>query len=138
MRSTSSLTPEAPTAASADPLPNDQQILPSVLYAFAPLHKRAFGAATGTAAAVLMTLLSLAWLLLPNAQQFPLFLLSEYFAGYERSWLGVLVGASWGFVVGFVGGWFGAFCRNVALAVSAFVIRTRAELSETRDFLDHI
>jgi hypothetical protein len=35
-------------------------------------------------------------------------------------------------------GWFLAFCRNLLLAVKLFVVRTRAELSQTRDFLDHI
>jgi hypothetical protein len=35
-------------------------------------------------------------------------------------------------------GWFFAFCRNLALAVSAFIVRTRAELREVRGFLDHI
>ncbi len=50
----------------------------------------------------------------------------------------VLIGAGWGFVVAFVAGWFFAFCRNAALAITAFAIRTRAELMQTRDFLDHI
>jgi hypothetical protein len=40
--------------------------------------------------------------------------------------------------VGFTGGWFVAFCRNLAIAISVFVTRTRAELAETREFLDHI
>jgi hypothetical protein len=35
-------------------------------------------------------------------------------------------------------GWFVAFCRNLAIATSIFITRTRAELSQTRDFLDHI
>jgi hypothetical protein len=54
------------------------------------------------------------------------------------SWPGVVIGAAWGFVVAFVAGWFAAFCRNLALAISAFVIRTRAEIEATREFLDHI
>jgi hypothetical protein len=40
--------------------------------------------------------------------------------------------------VGFVAGWFFAFCRNLVLAFSVFLIRARAELNQTRDFLDHI
>jgi hypothetical protein len=50
----------------------------------------------------------------------------------------VFIGAVWGFGVSFIAGWFAAFCRNLALAISAFVIRTRAELDSTREFLDHI
>jgi hypothetical protein len=67
-----------------------------------------------------------------------LWLLRAYFYGYSVSWPGVVVGFFWAFVVGFTGGWFVAFCRNFVLALSMFVVRTRAELFETRDFLDHI
>ena len=109
-----------------------------MLFAFAPLHKFAFGIATGVAGAVLMTLLTLAGLLLPGAREFPLELLGQYFQGYSVTWPGVFIGAMWGFVVSFVAGWFAAFCRNFALAVSAFMIRTRAEIDSTREFLDHI
>ena len=117
----------------------DSDVLaPEVTLAFAPLHKRAFGVATGAAGATLIALLTIIRLLNQSGPGFPLGLLREFFAGYSVSWTGVLVGAAWGFAVAFVGGWFAAFCRNLALAMSAFFIRTRAELSETRNFLDHI
>ena len=116
----------------------DAIIEPTLLFAFAPLHKLAFGVATGSAAAALMLAISIARVTLPSARQFPLVLLREYFAGFDLSALGIAIGVAWAFAVGFVGGWFGAFCRNLALAISAFVIRTRAELLETREFLDHI
>ena len=38
-----------------------------------------------------------------------------------------LLGAAFG--VGFVGGWFGAFCRNLALAISSFVISPCVSIS---------
>lgn len=116
----------------------EERILPALELAFAPLHKAAFGIATGVAGAVGMMLLTAFVHLVPRAQAFPLELLSAYFAGYDVSWGGVLVGGMWGFVVCFVAGWFVAFCRNMALAITAFSIRTRAELQETREFLDHI
>ena len=106
--------------------------------AFAPLNKRAFGTALGSAGAVLMVLVTMAVLVTDRAQEVPLGLLGQYLYGYTVSWPGVLVGAGWGFVVAFVAGWFFAFCRNATLAITAFAIRTRAELTETRDFLDHI
>jgi hypothetical protein len=109
-----------------------------MLFAFAPLHKMAFGIATGVAGAVLMAGLTVAGMVMPRASEFPLGLLAQYFQGYSVTWPGVLIGAAWGFAVSFVAGWFAAFCRNLALAVSAFVIRTRAELHSTREFLDHI
>lgn len=118
--------------------PEEQPVISAMLFAFAPLHKLAFGVATGVAGAILMTSLTLAGMFLPSAREFPLELLGQYFPGYTVSWSGVFIGAAWGFVVSFVGGWFAAFCRNLALAISAFMIRTRAELDSTRDFLDHI
>ena len=118
--------------------PDEQPVISAMLFAFAPLHKFAFGIATGVAGAVLMTLLTVAGMLLPGAREFPLELLGQYFQGYSVTWPGVFIGAVWGFVVSFVAGWFAAFCRNFALAVSAFMIRTRAEIDSTREFLDHI
>lgn len=116
----------------------EERLLPSLELAFAPLHKAAFGVATGIAGALLMTFLTLSALLSNRAAEFPLGLLGEYFAGYSVSATGILVGAGWAFVVAFVGGWFVAFCRNLALAIAAFTIRTRAEIDQTREFLDHI
>lgn len=106
--------------------------------AFAPIHKRAFGIAVGCAVSLLMGALTLFHLVFDpeNAPNLPL--LANYFYGYRVTWAGLVVGMFWGFVVGFVGGWFVAFCRNVVIALSVFVSRTRAELAQTRDFLDHI
>jgi hypothetical protein len=118
--------------------PEESPVISAMLFAFAPLHKRAFGVATGVASALVIILLTLAGMFLPGAEEFPLGLLREYFRGYSVSWSGAVIGAAWGFVVGFVGGWFAAFCRNLALAISAFLIRTRAEYDSTREFLDHI
>lgn len=116
----------------------ESPVISAMLYAFAPLHKLAFGIATGAAGAVLMIWLTIAGMYMPDAGQFPLELLRQYFVGYTVSWPGVMIGAVWGFLVAFVAGWFAAFCRNFALAVTAFLIHTRAELDSTRDFLDHI
>lgn len=111
--------------------------LPDALaLAFAPLHKRAFGIAIGTAAGLLF-FVATAVVLLRDAGV-SLDLLSEYFYGYRTSWAGAFIGLVWGFAVGFVAGWFIAFCRNLALAISIFISRTRGELQATADFLDHI
>ncbi|HEX6559882.1 MAG TPA: hypothetical protein VF021_10480 [Longimicrobiales bacterium] len=106
--------------------------------AFAPLHKRAFGTAIGLAAAIVIVVLTLVHVLLRPEPAPNLWLLRYYFYGYTVSWTGALVGAFWGFVAGFVAGWFLAFCRNFVVAVSVFLTRARAELQQTRDFLDHI
>lgn len=117
---------------------DEAELIPTLDMAFAPLHKAAFGVATGVAGAILMAALTIATLLSARARAFPLGLLGQYFTGYSVTWGGVLVGALWGFAVAFVGGWFIAFCRNLALAIVAFTYRTRAELDQTREFLDHI
>ncbi|MGQ0646176.1 MAG: hypothetical protein ACT4P7_01325 [Gemmatimonadaceae bacterium] len=116
----------------------EELMLPALQLAFSRLHKAAFGVATGVAGALFMGALTLIVLVSPSARGFPLDLLSEYFTGFSVSWPGLLVGMGWGFVVAFVAGWFVAFCRNLALAISAFMIRTRAEIEQTRNFLDHI
>jgi hypothetical protein len=105
---------------------------------FAPLHKRAFGTAVGCAAALVVGLATVVYLVRAPDPGFDLGLLAQYFAGYTVSWAGALVGAAWAFVTGFVAGWFVAFCRNLVLAAWLFITRTRSELAATREFLDHI
>jgi hypothetical protein len=106
-------------------------------YLFAPLDKRAFGVAIGATAAMVLAITTVADLLLPRPW-LGLNLLREYFAGYSVSWPGVFIGAAWAFGVGFCAGWLLAFLRNLTLAISLFMLRSRAELDETSDFLDHI
>jgi hypothetical protein len=106
--------------------------------AFAPLHKRAFGTAIGSATGLLVLLLTLASMAVEPEGRFGVHLLGVYFLGYSVTLTGALVGAGWGFFVGFVAGWFAAFVRNMVFALWIFMIRTRAELTATRDFLDHI
>lgn len=125
------------TASSAGPRAVEQSVERQLELAFLPLHKRAFGVATGFVSAVLVfgvTLLHMA----RAEDSYPLYLLGQYLSGYTVSLQGALVGAFWAGVAGAVAGWFFAFCRNFAMALSAIIVRTRAELAEMRDFLDHI
>jgi hypothetical protein len=105
--------------------------------AFLPLHKRAFGLAAGFVSAVMVFAATLMHLARADGPQ-PLILLAQFFTGYTISVEGAFIGAFWAAVAGFVIGWFFAFCRNFALAVSAFIVRTRADLREVKGFLDHI
>lgn len=114
------------------------ELPPPVKLAFAPIHKRAFGVATGVAFGLAVFVLTLVEVMRDASVPSPLRLLGEYFAGYTVSPGGAFIGLLWGFGTGFVMGWFVAFCRNLAVAASIFWIRTRAELSANRDFLDHI
>jgi hypothetical protein len=104
--------------------------------AFAPLHKRVFGTALGLVCALTLgTLTLIVWAAGDTAS---LALLAVYFRGYEVSPRGALVGAAWAGFVGFVAGWFMAFCRNLVVATWLLYIRARASLIQTRDFLDHV
>lgn len=124
---------------SASPGASPHRDLPSnLVLGFAPLHKAAFGSAVGAALGLSVLFVTTISLLRDPEQTLPLGLLASYFPGYSVSWTGGLIGAAWAGFVGFVFGWFTAFCRNFVLAVSLFVIRTRAELAQTRDFLDHV
>lgn len=118
------------------PAATDELPLPVAL-AFAPLHKRAFGVATGLAAGLAVFGATMVEMVRATDTS-PMKLLGEYFAGYTVSLEGAVIGLLWGFATGFVMGWFVAFCRNFVVAASIFWIRTRAELSANRDFLDHI
>lgn len=110
----------------------------SPMLVFAPLHKRAFGIAAGTVSAVVIFVMTAIYLLRGPHPGIDLDLLSQYFAGYSTSWPGAFIGAAWAGFAGFVAGWFLAFARNFLLAAYLFAARTRAELTESRDFLDHI
>jgi hypothetical protein len=122
-----------PLTTGADTLP------PALVRAFAPIHKAALGIAVGAAAALVILTLTVSSLLRGLGEHSShLGLLSEYFYGYSVSWLGAPVGAFWALVVGFVAGWFTAFCRNLVIAVALFLTRSRAELAANREFLDHI
>ena len=123
--------PEDTIDAGNDDMPESAALL------FAPLDKRAFGVAVGTASALLIDGATVVLLLRSDSWK-GLGLLSNYFAGYSVSPAGALIGALWAFGVGFIVGWLVAFTRNLTLAVSLFLIRSRAELGETSDFLDHI
>ena len=116
-----------------------QSRLPAELvYAFQPLDKRAFGVAIGVAAGLGVALATIIVVVQGAGDTVYLRLLNQYFFGYQVSWVGVPIGFAWAFVLGFTAGWFVAFLRNLVLAVSMFAVRTRAELFQSHDFLDHI
>ncbi len=111
---------------------------PSVVLAFAPLHKRAFGMAVGFASGLLIFLLTIVYMLRNPGHGANLWLLGQYLQGYRVTIPGAFVGFGWGLFIGFVAGWFVAFVRNFAIALSLFLVRAKADMTETRDFLDHI
>jgi len=108
-----------------------------LLRAFAPMHRTAMGVAWGVVGGGLLALASLV-LVLRGKDIVDLGLLAQFFAGYSVSWSGVFIGLLWGFGVGFALGYGFAFARNAAVWIWLTVIRSRAEMDQYSDFLDHL
>jgi hypothetical protein len=115
---------------------SDGSLPPRAAHAFAPAHKSAFGVAVGATFGAVVALVTIFHVLAQPADGPPLALLDQYFYGYTVSWPGAAIGFFWGFVSGFVGGWFVAFVRNFSLAVWLLYVRVKSGLSNP--FLDHI
>jgi len=106
--------------------------------AFAPLDKRAMGLAFGMVLAVVLAVVTGLSLVIDPQQRLPLNLLSEYLVGYRVSLPGIVVGTAWMLFVGFIWGWFLAWCRNLVLAIWLVAAHVRADVEASRSFLDHI
>jgi hypothetical protein len=110
-----------------------------LLQAFAPLHRLAMGTACGIVLGALVFLMTAALLLKGGEVVGPnLALLGQYFFGYSVTWSGSVIGLLWGFGTGFVLGWGFAVARNVVFWFWLTLIRSRAEMEQYGDFLDHM
>lgn len=104
----------------------------------APMDKLAMGLATGLLFGAGVSGVTLFHLLLQPESAPNLSLLAQYFYGYTVSLSGAAVGFFWGFVSGFVLGWFATFVRNLTVAIRMILYRTKAELARSREFFDHL
>jgi hypothetical protein len=109
-----------------------------LLLAFAPLHRSALGEACGIVCGVALAAATLFLVLRGGHREPNLGLLSEFFWGYSISWRGVFIGLFWGWATGFSIGWSFAVLRNTVVWIWLTVIRSRAEMDEYSDFLDHL
>jgi len=124
------------TGISNNVLAADASLPPSLALAFAPVHKLALGVAVGLVCSLLLAGITAFQVVAAPPDAPELGLLAQYFYGYTVSGPGIAVGAFWGFIIGFVAGWFVAFVRNFVLALWVIAVRANAELSNS--FLDHI
>jgi hypothetical protein len=115
-----------------------RQSPPGVPHAFAPVFKLALGVAVGVVSGIAVAAITIFHLVLDPKGAPPLHLLGQFFYGYELSWRGVLIGVCWAFFTGFVAGWFLGFVHNLVTAITVFIFKTKGELAQTKDFLDHI
>jgi len=118
--------------------PSTTSVAGAVHRALAPIHKTPLGIAVGAVCAVGIFAITVFHVVLRPIDALDIQLLGQYFYGYDVSWRGAFVGMFWGFVTGFVTGWFTAFVRNFAVAVRVLVLKSKAELTEVKDFLDQI
>ena len=117
--------------------PKDNTVQGRLLRAFAPLHRGAMGVSCGVVVGGLLAIATTALVIRGNNT--PNFgLLAQFFWGYSVSWPGVLIGFLWGFGVGFLMGYAFALLRNAAIWLWLTVIRSRAEMEQYSDFLDHM
>jgi hypothetical protein len=116
-----------------------ESLPPPLLLAFAPLHRTALGVAGGV---VLGGMIFLATLYLVLKGGYPvgpnLALLGQFFFGYEVTFPGAFIGLAYGFLTGFILGWGFAVLRNIAVWLWLTIIRSRAEMEQYGDFLDHM
>jgi len=120
------------------PVLDDNTVDSPLLRAFAPLHRSALGIASGVVLGGLICAATLALVIHGRYPNVKLYLLDQFFWGYSVSWTGALVGFVWGWVVGFVLGYGFALVRNAAVWMWLTVIRSRAEMEQYSDFLDHL
>jgi hypothetical protein len=108
-----------------------------LLRAFAPLHRAAMGVAWGVVCGGLLALATLVPVI--KGIDFLSFgLLEQFLWGYSVSWRGVFIGLLWGFGVGFALGYGFALIRNAAVWLWLTVVRSRAEMDQYSDLLDHL
>jgi hypothetical protein len=115
------------------------QVETELLLAFAPLHRMALGVASGVVMGGMIFLATVALLLKGGYPIGPnLALLGEYMFGYSVTVAGAFIGLAWGFGIGFFLGWGFAVAHNVTIWLWLTVIRSRAEMDQYGDFLDHM
>lgn len=117
----------------AEPLPEP------VLLAFAPLHRLGMGMAGGVVFGGGLFLMTVVLLLRGGYPVGPtLGLLGHFFIGYTVTWPGALIGLAWGFFAGFLLGYAFALAHNIAVWLWLMVVKSRAEMEQYGDFLDHM
>ena len=111
----------------------------ALAHVFPKLHPTALGLSVGIVAGLVLFLAT--WISLWQGGGDPqtnLSLLSLFFPGYSINALGSLLGLFYGFLTGFVVGWFFAFLRNAATAFYVSTTYRSAQGGALRQFFDHM
>lgn len=109
------------------------------LLAFGPLHRIGLGMAFGTIFGGMVFIATLVVMAKKgDGNLIQLELLNQFFAGYSISLSGAFIGLASGFGSGFVLGWMLAAVRNAVIWIWLTAVRSRAEMDQYSDFLDHL
>ena len=97
--------------------------------AFMKIDPVAFGISLGTVSGLMLFIVTL-YVSLNQIEELYgyLYLLNEYFPGYDVNLVGSLLGLLYGFVLGFVIGWGIVSLRNLVVRIYISIIRRRAEI----------
>lgn len=64
-------------------------------------------------------------------------LLSQFFVGYDVTFIGSLIGLVYGLMSGFILGWLIATIRNLILSIYMFIVRLKGSMSAVNDYIDN-
>lgn len=104
---------------------------------FPRVHARALGIAIGVTTGCGLFILTV-FHVIAGEEGLPIGLLSQYFYGYDITWSGAIAGAVWAGAAGYVGGWLLGAVHNLTLDLWLLAVRQKTELSQKRNFLDHL
>jgi protoporphyrinogen oxidase len=111
----------------------------SLSFAFPKLESLAFGISLGTVSSMLLFFATILLLVKGGVDVGPnLALLNQYFPGYTPTLSGSVLGLTYGFFTGFLGGWGFAVMRNTAVFVYMAVVHRRAEWAVMRELLKYV
>lgn len=102
-----------------------------------PLAPVAMGVALGVVCGGLLALATLD-LVLRGPDRLNFNLLNQFLWGYRVSVGGIFIGLFWGAGVGFALGYGFALAHNTAVWIWLTVVRSKAEMAQYSDFLDHL
>lgn len=106
---------------------------------FFKLDRLALGVSVGIASGLLLFLATLVLLFRGGEVLGPtLGLLGQYFPGYSVTASGSVLGLSYGFLTGFIGGWLFAFLRNATAFLYLAITEHRAERQALRRLLEYL
>ncbi len=110
----------------------------SIRLAFTPLDRKALGLAAGIVAGALLFITTMIVVMKGGGARFQLQLLNQFLWGYSVTLGGAFIGLLWGLALGFGLGWGFAVLRNLVIWIWLTVVRSRAEMDQYSDLLDHL